>query len=214
MDNSDAIFLRRQAASNPRRAVVTDVARTADTLAAAFKDDPVTSWLGRKDTRRDEGRRAMFGHLVEVLGLGGNELWIADDYSAVALWVPPAQADLRIPILEELRLLRTMIRFTGLGGLGRASAFRQVADQHHPKDQPHFYLMTLGVDPRFHGQGLGSSLLAATLGHIDAQRLPAYLESSSPKNVPLYRRHGFEVISEFRPRGDGPPVWGMWRTAR
>ncbi len=214
MASSDEAFLRRQAASHPRRATAADLGHAADTLTAAFRDDPVTSWLGRKDRWRDEGRRVLFGHLVEVLGLGGNELWLADDYSAVALWVPPAKADLRIPIREELRLLGTMIRFTGLGGLWRASAFRQVADRYHPKDQPHFYLMTLGVDPRFQGQGLGSSLLAATLEHVDAQRLPAYLESSSPKNVPLYRRHGFEVTNEFRPRSDGPPVWGMWRAAR
>lgn len=214
MASSEEAFLRRQAASHPRRATAADAGRAADTLAAAFANDPVTSWLGRKDGKRDAGRRRMFGHLVDVLGLGGNELWTSDDFSAVALWVPPAFADLRIPIMEELRLLRTMIGFTGWGGLGRASAFRQVADRFHPKDQPHFYLMTLGVDPRFQGEGLGSSILAATLAHVDAQHLPAYLESSSPKNVPLYRRHGFEVTNEFRPRGDGPPVWGMWRPAR
>ena len=27
----------------------------------------------------------------------------------------------------------------------------------------------------------------------------------------FYRRHGFDVISEIRPRPDAPPLWSMWR---
>ena len=210
----DDAFARRQRAANPRRATVLDAPRAADTLAAAFADDPVTSWIGRKDARRDAGRRAMIGHLVTALGIAGNEPWIADDHSAAALWVPPTHADLKIPLLGELRLVRALITFTGWTGLARANAFRKAADAHHPKSEPHFYLMTIGVDPQFQGQGLGSALLGATLENIDAQHMPSYLESSSPKNVPLYQRHGFDVTSEFRPRADGPPLWGMWRKAR
>jgi ribosomal protein S18 acetylase RimI-like enzyme len=214
MTSGDDVFARRQLASRPRRAVAADASRAADTLSAAFADDPVTSWIGRKDARRDIGRRGMFGHLVSALGIPGNELWIADDYSVAALWVPPGQADLKLKLLEEIRLIRTLVSFTGWTGLSRANAFRKATDAQHPKSEPHFYLMTIGVDPKFQGQGLGSALLGATLEHIDAQHMPAYLESSSPKNVPLYRRHGFEVMSEFRPREDGPPLWGMWRKAR
>ena len=214
MSLSDEAFARRKLASQPRRATAADSTRAADTLAAAFADDPVTCWIGRKDARRDSGRRAMFGHLVNALGVPGNELWIVDDYSAAALWIPPAQADLKIGFAEELRLLRTMITFTGLTGLARANAFRKATEAHHPKSEPHYYLMTVGVDPKFQGQGLGSALLGATLEQIDRQHMPAYLESSSPKNVPLYRRHGFEVVNEFKPRADGPPLWGMWRKAR
>jgi hypothetical protein len=29
--------------------------------------------------------------------------------------------------------------------------------------------------------------------------------------VQLYRRHGFEVIGEYRPGRDGPLNWAMWR---
>ena len=156
----------------------------------------------------------MFHFLVNNLGLPGNEVWTATDFSAAALWVPPENADLKQPFWQELKLIPTIISFTGIGGLSRVSAFRKVADANHPKTEPHFYLMSIGVDPRFQGQGLGSALLAATLSKIDAKRLPAYLESSSPKNVPLYRRHGFEVTQEFRPTEDAPPLWGMWRAAR
>jgi ribosomal protein S18 acetylase RimI-like enzyme len=210
----DAAFERRRLASKPKRATKDDRERVIDCLSAAFADDPVMSWIGRRDAKRDAGRRAMFTFLVGTLGIPGNELWTAADYSAAALWVPPERADLKLPWWRELALFPTIVKFTSLSGLSRVDAFRKAADAHHPKDKPHFYLMTIGVDPRFQGQGLGSALLEANLAAIDAKGLPAYLESSSPKNVPLYLRHGFAVTKEFRPAPDAPPLWGMWRPAK
>jgi ribosomal protein S18 acetylase RimI-like enzyme len=208
---SDEAFERRRRAANPRRATAADSARVIDCLTAAFADDPVMSWIGRKDAKRDIGRRAMFSFLVGKLGLPGRELWTSDDYAAAALWIPPERADLKLPWWEELMLFPTIVTFTSLTGISRVDAFRKAADKHHPKTKPHMYLMTIGVDPRFQGQGLGSALLDANLAVIDAKKLPAYLESSNEKNLPLYRRHGFAVINEFRPVPEAPPLWGMWR---
>lgn len=211
---SDDAFERRKRAATPRRATLADREKVIDCLTAAFANDPVMSWIGRRDAKRDQGRRAMFSFLVGKLGLPGNELWTADDYSAAALWVPPERADLKLPWWEELQMIPTVVSFTGLGGLGRVDAFRKAAEKYHPKTKPHFYLMTIGVDPRFQGQGLGGALLDATLAKIDAKGLPSYLESSNENNVPLYKRHGYVVTEEFRPAPDAPPLWGMWREAR
>ena len=197
-----------------RRATIADAERSAQTLSDAFVNDPVTSWLGRTDAKRDAGRLGMFRYLVNSLGIPSNELWIAEDFSVAALWVPPARADLKQPLLQELKMIPTVLGFTGFSGASRVSAFRKSAEAHHPKVPPHFYLMSIGVDPKFQGQGLGSAMLKSTLSMIDGLKLPAYLESSSPKNVPLYQRHGFEVTSEFKLRTDGPTMWGMWRAAR
>jgi ribosomal protein S18 acetylase RimI-like enzyme len=211
---ADEAYERLRLAGRPRRATQADVEGIVTVLTAAFADDPVMTWIGRKDAKRDAGRRAMFTFLVGTLGLAGNEVWTADDFSAAALWIPPERADLKLPWWEELKLVPTIIAFTGLTGMGRVDAFRAVADRHHPKGRPHFYLMSIGVDPRFQGRGLGSALLDATLKHIDARGLPAYLESSNERNVPFYGRHGFEVTSTFRPRPGSPPLWGMWREPR
>ena len=211
---SDEAFARRKLAAHPRRATIDDRERVIDCLTAAFAADPVMSWIGRRDAKRDIGRRAMFSFLIGTLGLPGNEVWTAEDFSAAALWIPPERADLKLPWWQELALFPTIVSFTSLSGLSRVDAFRKAADKHHPKTKPHFYLMTIGVDPRFQGQGLGSALLDANLAAIDARGLPSYLESSNEKNVPLYKRHGYQVISEFRPTPDAPPLWGMWREAK
>src|SRR5262245_42447412 len=173
---NDAAFERRKLAANPRRATAGDREQVIDCLTAAFATDPVMSWIGRRDGKRDQGRRAMFSFLVGTLGLPGQELWTTGDYSAAALWVPPERADLKLPWWEELRMFPTIVSFTSFSGLGRVDAFRKAADKHHPKVKPHFYLMTIGVDPRFQGQGLGSALLDANLSAIDAKGLPTYLE--------------------------------------
>ena len=49
------------------------------------------------------------------------------------------------------------------------------------------------------------------LVHCDREGLPCYLESSKERNVPFYRRHGFEVVQEVSLPGDGPSIWTMWR---
>src|SRR5213078_430972 len=84
----DEVFERRQRAGQPKRATNADADKVIDVLTAAFANDPVMAWIGRRDAKRDYGRRKMFVYLVNKLGLPGDELWTAGDYSAAALWVP------------------------------------------------------------------------------------------------------------------------------
>ncbi len=56
--------------------------------------------------------------------------------------------------------------------------------------------------------------MRAVLHEVDAEGLPAYLESSKESNLSFYNQHGFEVTGEIHtPRG-GPTLWLMWRHAR
>ena len=71
----------------------------------------------------------------------------------------------------------------------------------------------IGIGPGWQGRGFGSALLRPILERCDRERLPAYLEASSPRNRALYERHGFEVAEEMRV-SDSPPLWRMWREAK
>jgi ribosomal protein S18 acetylase RimI-like enzyme len=85
-------------------------------------------------------------------------------------------------------------------------------EKYHPTE-PHWYLPLIGVDPSQQGNGVGSALMKHALEIVDRDHMPAYLESSNPKNVSLYERHGFEVIGEIQV-GSSPTMRPMFRSAR
>ena len=61
------------------------------------------------------------------------------------------------------------------------------------------------------GQGLGTQMLREVLAGVDTDGVPAYLESSNERNLPLYERNGFRVVGELQALGHGPAIWRMWR---
>lgn len=75
---------------------------------------------------------------------------------------------------------------------------------YHPRE-PHWYLPLLGIDPAHQGKGLGGALLKHATDICDPDGLPAYVESSSPRNIPLYERHGFEIMGRIQ--SGGSPVF-------
>ena len=81
----------------------------------------------------------------------------------------------------------------------------------HPTE-PHWYLPLIGVDVTRHGCGYGSALLRHALERCDRDRLPAYLEATSPRSKALYERHGFEELGVIQ-AGGSPPMWPMLRQA-
>ncbi len=82
---------------------------------------------------------------------------------------------------------------------------------HHRVHPPHFYLRAIGVDPSFHGQGLGSSLVAPVLEMAERQGVGCFLQTATPDNVGWYERFGFKVAAAYRPTPQWPEVWAMWR---
>lgn len=81
----------------------------------------------------------------------------------------------------------------------------------HP-DEPHWYLPMIGVETHRQGNGIGAALMHYGLERVDASNLPAYLESSNPRNISLYRRFGFEVVGTIQ-IGSAPPLYPMLRPA-
>jgi len=186
-------------------ATESEVGRVVTDLHAAFMDDPVLCW-----TFPDEGKRRRYGrHYFEMQArrlVPGGLVWRAD--GGGALWAGAGRW--RESPLEGLRLAAATFRGVWPRGVRIARGLLGV-ESRHPRE-PHLYLAALGVRPERQGQGLGTALLQPGVSEADRLGLPAYLESSNIRNVPLYERHGFEVTEEVRLPG-GPPVWLMWRPA-
>lgn len=208
---NDDSFARRQACAHPRKATSADREMLVRTLTRAFAKDPVFDWFLRPDKKRDAAREAFFDFFITSLALPTNETWMPDDGAAAAIWMPPSGAGMNLSVVQELKLLPRLIFMTGGWRMGRTAKIREALGKHHPTAPDHWYLGFIGVDPARQGKGLGSTLLESHLKRVDAERLPAYLEASSPDNMKLYLRHGFQVREEFRAAPDAPPMWAMWR---
>ena len=91
------------------------------------------------------------------------------------------------------------------------SIFEQM-DALYPQEA-HWHLPLIGVDPVHQGKGIGSALLSVVLNVCDSQKVSAYLEATSPRNVPLYERHGFEAVGSIQ-AADSPQIIPMLRKPR
>jgi GNAT superfamily N-acetyltransferase len=192
-----------------RVATLDDSDLLGDVLADAFAEDPVFSWLIPPDAPDRENRlRAFFTCMSRTYLRLGKPCYVATDGSAAALWGSPGSWALPMEDMgEEIEPL-----IAAFGDRIEMSVELQLqVEGLHPADPPHWYLAYLGARRANQGQGNGGRLMRAVLSTADTDGVPAYLESSNARNVPLYERHGFKVVEEFRALNDGPPIYRMWR---
>jgi len=175
------------------------------TVVSAFISDPVERWLWREAWQY----LTHFPAFVAAFGsaaFAADAVYTLEDFAAVALWIPPGAA------ADGDRIV-TVLRDT-VPAEQRADTFAvlEQMDRAHP-GEPHWYLPWLAVDPCRQHAGLGTRLLARGLARVDADHLPAYLETPNPRTVPYYERHGFEVVATSQD-GECPPITSMLRAAR
>ncbi len=198
------------AARNRQAAPVSDVeqlsGRPAErdagaVLGAAFVEDPVWAWVLRGADR--ERRLALvFGAFAATAArTQGGLVLVTPERSAAAVWLPPGhwQGGLR----ETARQLPTAGRALG-AGVVRALRLQAVVERLHPRE-PHWYLEALGALPAARGTGVGPRVVQPVLDRCDDDGVPAYLESSNPRNWTFYRRLGF-VSGDPLPVPAGCPV--------
>jgi ribosomal protein S18 acetylase RimI-like enzyme len=190
-----------------RRATSGDVDAMAAQLAQTFFDDPVTSHIFRRPARREAGLRAYFRTQMRADYLPFGGCYTTEGCVGSAIWAPAGK-----PLLTGLRGILTMLPVLPYVATNLPTTLRLLAlvESMHPHE-PHWYLASLGVAVGRQGLGVGSALMRPVLEHCDTEGIPCYLESSKERNVPFYRRHGFEVVAEVPLPGDGPPIWTMWR---
>lgn len=189
-----------------RRATPEDIPTLARTLALAFADYPWTRWTVPADDHLERLER-IFTIDLTMVGVPQRETWVADDGTAVAVWMPPRplrtytvdwerHGDLSAPLLGDRLIV--------------ADAADEIIATYRPTE-PAWYLATTGVHPDHQRNGLGSAVMRPVLDRCDADGMACLTETSSPENVAFYERLGFTVHARVPMPDDGPTVWVMWR---
>jgi len=194
----------------PRVATTADAGSIVAMLAGAFDADPLWSWAFPDPDKRAAQFETWFGLFVES-ALPNGWVWVDGRGRAASVWTPPGKAELSAEAKAEVEPFLT----AELGA--HAESVLQVFERFEaacPDDQDFFYLSFLGTHPEHRGRGVGMGLLEANLALVDAERMPAYLESSNPANDARYERLGFKPRSGFETPDGKHAVTTMWREAR
>jgi ribosomal protein S18 acetylase RimI-like enzyme len=188
-----------------KTATASDAEAVMALVVLAFSADPAARWAYSDPQQY----LTHFPSFVSVFGgnaFAHESAYYVDGYVGAALWLPPEvhpDEETLIPLLQ-----RTVAESLHQDLF---AVFEQMG-HYHPQE-PYWYLPLIGVDPSHQGQGYGSALLQHSLLPCDRDHRCAYLESTNPKNIPLYERHGFEVLGEIQV-GTSPPIFPMLRKPR
>ncbi len=191
--------------ANIKTATASDESAAVAVVVLAFSADPAARWTWPDPQQYLQH----FPNFVKAFGgksFAHGSAYCVDGYAGAALWLPP-------DIEPDEGQLMSLLRRTG-SALARKdidALFEQMG-RYHPRE-PHWYLPFIGVDPGEQGKGHGSALMQHSLIPCDRDRTPAYLESSNPKNIPLYEKHGFELLGTIQV-GTSPPIFPMLRKPR
>lgn len=194
---------------NIRNADLDDLDTLVDILSNSFAHDPMFNWVFPKSQLYP----FFFHMLVRDVYLPRGIVHIEEQGRAAALWLPPEERFELAPRLGLLKFGLKLVLQSGLRPVWRIHRQGSVFASHHPLE-PHYYLQFLGCRQSDQGQGIGAQLLKRGTKLCDERGMPAYLESSNIRNVPLYQRHGFEVRDQQVIGNNGPTAWFMWREPR
>jgi ribosomal protein S18 acetylase RimI-like enzyme len=167
----------------------------------------VLSWVfGGDDQARAVKLQSCFGFLAAEVNVPMGASFVAE--GGCACWTPSPGID-EWPQERGARFAGILSSCCDDGDLRRLGVLSSTMDRFHPHEA-HWYLGTIATRRDRQGLGIGTSLLAHSLAIVDAEGAPAYLESTNPRNVPLYQRHGFRITGVID-LPDGPSLTAMWR---
>lgn len=172
-----------------RRATPDDRAVLVDIFVAAFEDDPWYRW--RYPGADYRGRAAEWFDLVTGFVWERADAWLTEGGDAAVIWVRPGRAIAEPSDLADMWSL--VERQHGDRAPEVAAALAAALGTEPPR--PHALCLFAGVRPGRQGLGLGQQVMAPALDVCDRERLPAFLNSTNPRNVSFYERLGFRSTS-------------------
>ncbi len=172
-----------------------DLPRCSAVLARAFYDYPMYRHvLGGKHTLENMKTATRF--FVTYAYHYGEVYAPSQDIQGVLCTV-----DYRNHRMTLFRLLHCCgWQLAALGGQVRRryDAYDRFSTQVH-RDiiaEPRQYIMCIGIAPERQGRGLASYMLRPALEAAASKGCVSYLETHEQRNVDIYGRYGFELISE------------------
>jgi hypothetical protein len=162
-----------------RLATPSDRERIVRTVVAAFENEPAFRYFFPGLDEYAAWAPVLIGHLLDQR-LAFETVWVVDGGSAVSMWTPPglATVDLTSGVPDE--------------ALERLHHYDDVVGELLPSER-HWYLGILATDPAHSGKRWGRLAMEQGLQQAQLDGRPAYLETTTDKNVAIYSASGWDV---------------------
>jgi len=175
------------------KATIEDKRLIVNILASSFDDNTSVNYIIKQGYNRKERLRRLMEYSFDVCYSFG-EVFLSVDKKACALVVYPDKKKTTLKsILLDAKLIISCI---GLKNIKKTLARESKIKKIQPKEMM-CYLWFIGVDPEYQNEGIGSNLLKEIIEDSKQKNRPIYLETSTLKNLPWYKKFGFYIYHEL-----------------
>jgi hypothetical protein len=164
-----------------------------DILTESFKDNQSVNYLIPADNRRLNRIRALMDYSYETCKLFG-KVYLSDDKKGCALVSFPERKKTTLKSLW----LEVMLILNGIGfaNISKAISREKAISKNYPST-PIYYLWFIGVQPDSQNNGIGKKLMEEIIAESERLKRPIYLETSTVKNIPWYKKFGLNVYNQL-----------------
>lgn len=162
-------------------------------LTESFQDNQSVNYLIPSDSKRLKRIRSLMEYSYETCRMFG-KVYLSDDKSGCALVSFPERKKTTLKSLWlEVKLILTGI---GFSNISKAINREKEISKNYPT-HPIFYLWFIGVQPDHQNNGVGKQLMSELLAESERMKRPVYLETSTMKNLPWYKKFGLDVYNQL-----------------
>jgi len=180
-------------------------------LNSAFQNNPDTIYMFPNEKERKEKLIYAFESMYKY-GIKNGEVYATSkNLEGITIWLPSKKVSpSTFSMLIRYGGFRTA-RKSGMEAGKRSIPFFKYMESTHMRLAPfdHWYVQTIGVEPKEQGKGYGGFLLKTLIKKHG--EVPIYIESHKEENVSIYQKYGFEVIEHGKIPDTDIPLWCMLR---
>lgn len=176
-----------------KKAEPSDKDLIVDILTKSFDTNQSVNYIIKQDAKRVQRISVLMDYSFEICYLFG-DVFLSDDKKACALVTYPDKKKTNLKsILLDTRLIFSCV---GLSNIKKTLHREAMIKKLQPREQM-YYLWFIGVDPEYQNEGIGGKLLEDIIKDSNQKKRSIFLETSTLKNLPWYKKFGFHIYNEL-----------------
>lgn len=165
--------------------------KVIDILFHSFYDNGSVNFVIKQDDKKERRIRDLLEYSYEK-GERFGKVYLSENEEAAAIVIDPAREKFT---RGDIRLITRVI---GMAGLPKVLKREKNLKQLKPKGKV-LYFWYVGVKPEAQGKGQGTQLIEQIIA--DYPEYHIHLQTSNPRNFPLYEKMGFRFDGDYEQRG-------------